>query len=105
MEEKERSRAELHSELVRTIVNMGYPAEFGDAIATQLGTENTMQRMIGYLNRMQPQSAEEIADEMLAICDDRDRWRKKKEAEFYNQKYNELIWNGLGTEEDESDED
>lgn len=61
MEEKERSRAELHSELVRTIVNMGYPAEFGDAIATQLGTENTMQRMIGYLNRMQPQSAEEIA--------------------------------------------
>lgn len=105
MEEKERSRAELHSELVRTIVTMGYPAEFGDAIATQLGTENTMQRMIGYLNRMQPQSAEEIADEMLAICDDRDRWRKKKEAEFYNQKYNELIWNGLGTEEDESDED
>ncbi len=101
MEEKERTREELHSELVETIVNMGYPAEFGDAIANQLGTENTMQRMIGYLNRMQPQSAEEIADEMLAICDDRDRWRKKKEAEFYNQRYNELIWDGLGTEDDD----
>lgn len=101
MEEKERTRAELHSELVETIVNMGYPAEFGDAIANQLGTENTMQRMIGYLYRMQPQSAEEIADEMLAICDDRDIWRKKKEAEFYNQKYNELIWDGLGTEDDD----
>ena len=101
MEEKERIRAELYSELVQTIVNMGYPAEFGDAIAKQLGTGNTMQRMIGYLHRMQPQSAEEIADEMLAICDDRDRWRKKKEAEFYNQKYNELIWDGLGTEDDD----
>ena len=97
MEERERTREELHSELVETIVNMGYPVEFGDAIANQLETENTMQRMIGYLNRMQPQSAEEIADEMLAICDDRDRWRKKKEAEFYNQRYNELIWDGLGT--------
>lgn len=103
MEEKERTRAELHSELVQTIVNMGYPAEFGDAIAKQLGTENTMQRMIGYLRRMQPQSAEEIADEMIAICDDRDRWRKKKEAEFYNQKYNELIRNGLESEDDDND--
>ena len=40
-------------------------------------------------------------DDELAICDDRDRWRKKKEAEFYNQKYNELIWDGLGTEDDD----
>jgi hypothetical protein len=99
MDNKE-TREELRKELIDTIVNMGYPAEFGQAIAGQLGTEMTMNRMIGYLHRMQPQSAEEIADEMLAICDDRDRWRKKKEAEFYNQKYNELIYEGFADDEE-----
>lgn len=99
MDNKE-TREELRKELIDTIVNMGYPAEFGQAIAEQLGTEMTMNRMIGYLHRMQPQSAEEIADEMLAICDDRDRWRKKKEAEFYNQKYNELIYEGFADDEE-----
>lgn len=99
MDNKE-TREELRKELIDTIVNMGYPAEFGQTIAEQLGTEMTMNRMIGYLHRMQPQSAEEIADEMLAICDDRDRWRKKKEAEFYNQKYNELIYEGFADDEE-----
>ena len=80
---------------------MGYPKEFGIAIANNLRTEKTMSRMIGYLRNAKPQSAEEIADEMLAIMEDRERWTKKKEAEYYNAKYNEMLYFGLGTEDEE----
>lgn len=94
-------RQRIHQELVQTIVRMGYPEEFGKAIADSLGTEMTMDRMIRYLGHARPRSAEEIADEMLAIVDDRDRWVKKKANEYYNRKYNELLYYGLGVEEDE----
>ena len=80
---------------------MGYPKEFGIAIANNLRTEKTMSRMIGYLRNAKPRSAEEIADEMLAIMEDRERWTKKKEAEYYNAKYNEMLYFGLGTEDEE----
>ena len=80
---------------------MCYPMEFGIAIANNLRTEKTMSRMIGYLRNAKPRSAEEIADEMLAIMEDRERWTKKKEAEYYNAKYNEMLYFGLGTEDEE----
>ena len=35
-----------YRELVQTIVRMGYPEEFGKAIAKNLGSEKTMNRMI-----------------------------------------------------------
>ena len=94
-------RMRIYQDLVDTIVRMGYPEDFGTAIADNLGTEKTMSRMISYLHQAKPRSAEEIADEMLAIRDDRDRWIKKKSAEYYNSKYNELIYQGLGEDEDE----
>ena len=97
MDERER----ISQELVNTVVRMGYPKEFGIAIANNLRTEKTMSRMIGYLRNAKPQSAEEIADEMLAIMEDRERWTKKKEAEYYNAKYNEMLYFGLGTEDEE----
>ena len=97
MDERER----ISQELVNTVVRMGYPKEFGIAIANNLRTEKTMSRMIGYLRNAKPRSAEEIADEMLAIMEDRERWTKKKEAEYYNAKYNEMLYFGLGTEDEE----
>lgn len=63
--------------------------------------EKTMGRMINYLNQVKPKSPEEIVDEMLAIMEDRDRWVRKKSAEYYNRKYNELLYYGLGTDESE----
>ena len=83
-------RERLAKELVETVVRMGYPEEFGHAIVQNLRTEKTMSRMIGYLKHAKPRSAEEIADEMLAIMEDRKRWIQKKEAEYYNSKYNEM---------------
>ena len=97
MDERER----IYRQLVETIVKMGYPEGFGIAIAENLRTEKTMSRMIGYLHHARPKSAEEIADEMLAIMEDRERWVQKKTSEYYNTKYNELLWYGLGEEDEE----
>ena len=94
-------RERLAKELVETVVRMGYPEEFGHAIVQNLRTEKTMSRMIGYLKHAKPRSAEEIADEMLAIMEDRKRWIQKKEAEYYNCKYNEMLYFGLGVDEEE----
>ncbi len=60
-------------ELVSVIVSLGFPAEFGNQIAKQLGSPKAMQRMCGYLNNVKPHSAELIADEMLSICTEIDR--------------------------------
>ena len=60
---------EAYHELVSTIVRMGYPKEFGQVIARNLGSEKTMRRMNAYLHEAGPGSAEEIADEMLAAGD------------------------------------
>lgn len=94
-------RERLAKELVETVVRMGYPEEFGHAIVQNLRTEKTMSRMIGYLKHAKPRSAEEIADEMLAIMEDRKRWIQKKEAEYYNSKYNEMLYFGLGVDDEE----
>ncbi len=82
---------EAYHELVSTIVRMGYPKEFGQVIARNLGSEKTMRRMNAYLHEAGPGSAEEIADEMLAIMSDRERWIQKKEAERANAAYNEYL--------------
>ena len=91
--------------LVETITDMGYPEEFGKMIAKNLGSEKTMDRMTAYLHQAKPRSAEEIADEMLAIMSDRERWIEKKQAEYYNDRYNRMLREGLGTEDDGEDEE
>lgn len=90
-----------YRELLDTIIRMGYPEEFGKAIAKNLGSEKTMRRMTAYLYAAKPRTAEEIADEMLAIMSDRERWIAKKEAETANTRYNEFLNYGFG----EGDED
>ena len=85
-----------YRELIETIVRMGYPEELGKAVAKNLGSEKTMRRMTAYLHSAKPRSAEEIADEMLAIMSDRERWIRKKKAEEANARYNELLYYGLG---------
>ena len=78
-------------ELINILSRMGFSAELGEAIAANLRTEKPMSRMIGYLLSAQPRTEEDIVDEMLAIMSDRDTWIRKKEAEYYNQKYNEYL--------------
>ena len=90
-----------YRELIGTIVRMGYPEEFGKLIARNLGSEKTMRRMTAYLHSAKPRSAEEIADEMLAIMSDRERWIQKKKAQEANARYNELLYYGIGENEED----
>ena len=80
-------------ELIAAIVELGYPEEFGLVLAGELRSDNAIRRMTAYLRSSGFQPPEQIADEMLAICEQRDRWieRKKSEwaeariTEFYNR--------------------
>jgi len=82
-------------ELVSAIVSLGFPGEFGDQIAKQLGSPKAMQRMTGYLNNVKPHSAELIVDEMISICTEIDGWKEKKACEEANANYNRMLWDGL----------
>ena len=70
------------------MIEKGYPEAFARIISCEMNTEFTGNRMYGYIARNQLLRLEDVADEMLAIMEDRDRWIKKKEAEYYNSKYN-----------------
>lgn len=105
MNERDRKNKErVKGELIALLVGMGYPGAFGEMIASGLGSESTMRRMIGYLKGAKPDNPEDIADEMLAICADRDSWIRKKSSEYYNSKLNIYMNEGLNPGEDD-DED
>lgn len=81
----------LTNALISAVTDLGYPAELGALMARNLGTVSTVERMLQYVLRVQPPTAEEMVDEMLAICDERDKWVQKKKNEYYNRKVNEWI--------------
>ncbi len=89
-----------HDEVVSAVTDLGFPGELGDQIARQLGSSKAMDRMLAYLYNVKPRSAELIVDEMLAICSDVDRWEDKKAAEEANARYNEILYYGLGGDEE-----
>ena len=47
-------------------------------LARQLESEKAMRCMIAYLQYVKPRKAELIVDEMLAICNAIEAWKKKK---------------------------
>ena len=85
--------------LAEVIVDLGFPAELGDAIARHLGSPKAMRRMSAYLTYVRPTRAEEIADEMLAIRSEIDAWKEKKASQRASGKINEMLWYGLLEEE------
>lgn len=87
-------------ELVQSVERLGFPAELGEAIAKHLGSPKSMERMISYLDYVKPRSAELIVDEMLAIRSEIDAWKDKKASEEANARYNEMLYYGLGAEEE-----
>ena len=89
-----------HDEVVCAVEDLGFPGALGDQIARQLGSPKAMERMLAYLYNVKPRSAELIVDEMLAICSDVDRWKDKKAAEEANARYNEILYYGVGGDEE-----
>ena len=87
----EQSRAAL----VSIIVSLGFPAELGEMIARHLGSPKAIDRMTAYLQYERPEDDRIIVDEMLAISDEIEAWREKKESRESNAAYNELLYHGL----------
>ena len=77
--------------LVQSVERMGFPAQLAEAVAKHLGSPKAMERMISYLDYVKPKSEELIVDEMLAICSEIEEWKKKKESQAANAKYNEYL--------------
>ena len=67
--------------LAKATEALGFPGELADLLAGQLGSPKAIDRMTAYLNQARPGSLETIADEMLAIRDEMDAWREKKESQ------------------------
>ncbi|MBQ7505779.1 MAG: hypothetical protein IJT05_00485 [Lachnospiraceae bacterium] len=93
---EQREWARTRDELVKSIMELGFPEELGSEIAKNLGSPKAMQRMMGYLYNVKPRSVELVVDEMLAIKSDIDRWKEKKASEEANARYNEVLNYGLG---------
>jgi hypothetical protein len=96
LEAREAARADL----IDAIEQLGYPGEFGEVIASQLGGEWSLRRMTSYLRGANPRSPEEIADEMLAILQMRERYVEQKISEHANAS----ITTFYNRERDESDD-
>lgn len=93
--------SEESKKLISVMRKKGYSEEFSYVIASQLNSTWTASRMLGYLRELPFVSEGEIVDEMLSILSHREQIRQKKEAEFYQQKINELYLYGLDTDDDE----
>ena len=93
--------ARSRDQLVSAVKDLGFPEELGKQIAKQLGSPKAMDRLIGYLYNVKPRSVELVVDEMLAIRSEIDAWKDKKAAEEANAKYNEMLYYGLGNDEDD----
>ena len=70
-----------------------------DIVTKNLNTDFTAKRMIGYLSHYQHPTHEEIADEMLAILNDRNRIMHKKDLEKINASWNNYMMQGFSENE------
>ena len=79
MRPEQRLWAQARDRLAAAVEALGYPAEFADLLAKQLGSPKAIDRLASYLYQAKPASVEMIIDEMLAIRAEIDAWREKKE--------------------------
>ena len=81
------------SDVLRTPRALGHLHELGphpEGAYRRGADARAMRRMTAYLRQAGPRGPEEIADEMLAIVTDRDRWAEQKRSEYYNAKVTEF---------------
>jgi len=94
-------KSPMSEQLFEMMLERGYSREFSDLITKNLNTDFTATRMIGYLSHYSNLPEGEVVDEMLAILSDRDRIMRKKEAEAANARWNQIMWEGFQTEDNE----
>ena len=72
------------------MVHKGYPEGFAAVVASEMHTDFTAGRMLGYIAANKVLPLEVVADEMLAILSDRDKLVDKHVSEYAQGKINEL---------------
>lgn len=77
--------------LYNYMIDNGYPEGFARQIAINMNSDWTSGRMMGYLRNNMKVSLEDIADEMVAILEDRKRFIEKHENERANAAWNEYL--------------
>ena len=106
MTENQRIWAQSRDRLISALASMGYPDEFANLLAKQLGSPKAIDRLTSYIYSARPRSMEMIVDEMLAIRSEIDAWREKKESEAAQAGYNAWLNSDLRWQnEEESEED
>ena len=85
--------------LIEAVTSLGYPAELGELCAKQIGSPRGIDRLTSYVYSTRPRSAEMLVDEMLAISEQIQTWRDKKDAEYAQWRY--TLW--LNSDERQSD--
>ena len=86
---------EYSSKVYDLMLQNGYPTDFSFMVASEMRTEFTSMRMCGYISKVGRVHMEQLADEMMAIINDRDRIRDKHINEYAQGKINEMYRNGL----------
>ena len=76
------------NQLAKAVASLGYPEEFADLLAKQLGSPKAIDRLASYIRQAQPDSVEMIVDEMVAIQEEIAAWREKKEYREAHERYN-----------------
>ena len=79
------------NDLARAGAARGYPEEFADLLAKQLGSPKAIDRLASYIRQANPDSMEMIIDEMLAIRAEIDAWKEKKENREAQEGYSRWL--------------
>jgi hypothetical protein len=99
MDEQDQARYYLEEACMR----IGFPQEFGQALAQYLGSAAAMNDMAHYLVTDQPHTLEEAADEAVTIVQERSTWIDIQRSEHAQQTYNAFV-NRPREDEDEDDD-
>lgn len=75
---------QAYVDLADAVMQLGYPEEFAQVLAHELHSEKAIRRLAAYVRSARPTTPEQIADEMLTIIADRDRWIEQKMSEHAN---------------------
>ena len=92
---------ENSKKLYELMLRRGYPEEFSKLISIEMSTEFTSEKMMRYISG-EKHSLEEIADEMLAIKELRDRLVDKHISEHAQASINNLYRNINENDSEES---
>ena len=76
--------------LYKLMLKKGYPEAFAKIIAFEMSTDYTADRMISYIARNNKRPLEEVADEMLAIQADRDKFVDKHINQYAQEVINRM---------------